>query len=118
MSKTTQPTPQGAAILSAVGAKGTDATFTQADFETLKAQIGGTVRAYRLDQSTVILYDSDRQTTMFLNEQNLVGTLALCGVDRADSPVSLTVRQVAKYGKIFKAPRAAKNNAEKGGCLG
>jgi len=115
MSKATQPTPQGAAILAAIGKRGTEATFTTTDFAALAARIGGTVRGYRLDQSTAVYYSAEAQTATLLDEYALEGVLVLCGVDRDGNPVSLsTLKQANKYGKVFKF-RNAKTDAEKGG---
>ena len=100
-----QHPPQSAATLvAAIGARGTDAALTVTSFESIKAQIGGTVRGYRLDQSTAIYYSTEKQTKTLLDPQSLAGTLALCGLDQKGNPASLTtLKQIKKHGKVFKA---------------
>lgn len=93
------------ALLAAIGERGTEATLAAIDFDAIKAQIGGTVNAVRLDKSDVaVFYNRDAQTAMVIDGYDLQGTLALCGIDKSGNPVSLaTVKQVTKYAKVFKA---------------
>jgi hypothetical protein len=96
------------AIIAAIGARGADATLTAViDFEAIKSQIGGTVNAVRLDKTTAVFYNRDLQTATLLDPYDLQGILALCGIDKSGNPVSLaSVKQITKFGKVFKASRA------------
>jgi hypothetical protein len=106
-------------LIAAVGERGTDPKLTITDIESLAAQIGGTVNAYQLDKGIAVLYNRDAQTEMLIDPYNLQGgVIALCGVD-SGKPVSLvSVKQLAKYNKVFKAPRTAAKTTTKGGEVG
>jgi hypothetical protein len=97
------------AILAATGTRGTEATLTVAtDFDSLAAQIGGTVKGSLLDKGTgtAVFFDSEKQTATLLDPYALQGFLVLCGIDKDGNPISLaTVKQVNKFSRVFKATR-------------
>ena len=117
MSKGTQTTPQGAAIIAVVGERGTATELRVITIDELTALVGGKLRGHELDPKTAVFYDGEKQTAVTIKPQTLSGTLVLCGQDSNGNPVSLkTDKQVTKYAKIFRKVRAVKaDNTSKGG---